>query len=320
VSQIVSPPPGYRYPVPPFPNGWFAVAHSHELLAGAVMPVAAFGHQMVLFRDGAGAAHLLDAHCPHLGAHLGHGGRLEDGCLRCPFHGWRFDASGRCVEIPYAKKIPPGAQLGAWPVREANGFVLAWHHLGAQPPSWEVPLQPEIDSPEWSEPLRRRWRVRAHNQEMAENAVDVMHFRFLHGAGPEEMVLETEGPKMHVRSKLRFSASLGAAEGTITSCNYGFGFVTTRFTGVVDTLLIACMTPIDGRELDVRFDFRIRKLPDETATANVANMFVGQVAHQLEQDIPIWEHKVMHEQPLLVDGDGPIGPFRKWARQFYVRD
>src|SRR5689334_5029083 len=89
--------------IPRYPNGWFAVAYSDELTADSVIPVQAFGRSLVLFRDGGGAARLLNAHCPHLGAHLGFGGRVEDGCIRCPFHHWRFDGTGECVEIPYAK-------------------------------------------------------------------------------------------------------------------------------------------------------------------------------------------------------------------------
>ncbi len=56
----------------------------------------------MLFRAEDGAPHLLDAHCPHLGAHLAVGGKVEAECIRCPFHGWKFDgADGTCVEIPY---------------------------------------------------------------------------------------------------------------------------------------------------------------------------------------------------------------------------
>ena len=62
-----------RFPFP-IPSGWFAVAFSSELEAGEVKPVRYFGKELVLFRTSDGEAHLLDAFCPHLGAHLGHGG------------------------------------------------------------------------------------------------------------------------------------------------------------------------------------------------------------------------------------------------------
>ena len=52
----------------------------------------------------------IDAFCPHLGAHLGYGGLVEESTIRCPFHAWRFDGTGACVEVPYvmpAKWYPP---------------------------------------------------------------------------------------------------------------------------------------------------------------------------------------------------------------------
>src|SRR5262245_6373425 len=120
-----------RFPLPAFPSGWFRVAWSDELAPGAVVPLRWFGRDLVAVRDHDGVARLYDAHCPHLGAHLGHGGCLVDGVLRCPFHGWRFASDGSCVHVPYADKIPPRARLRAWTVREVNGAVLAYHGAGA---------------------------------------------------------------------------------------------------------------------------------------------------------------------------------------------
>src|SRR5688572_14341605 len=75
-----------RFPFSPNPVGWFVVAYSDELPVRGVLPLSYFGTELVLFRDETGAAHVLDAHCPHLGAHLGHGGVVAGGSIRCPFH------------------------------------------------------------------------------------------------------------------------------------------------------------------------------------------------------------------------------------------
>src|SRR5678809_465596 len=79
----------YRFPFPPFPSGWFRVADAGDVRPGTVRPLRYFGRDLVLTRGADGAPHLFDAHCPHLGAHLGVGGRVVDGTLQCPFHGWR---------------------------------------------------------------------------------------------------------------------------------------------------------------------------------------------------------------------------------------
>lgn len=103
-------------------------------------------------------------------------------------------------------------------------------------------------------------------------------------------------------------------EGMLDIHSYGFG--TARFTGLIETLLVTTITPID-EYVDARFSFTVKKLPDESATTLVGKGFVDELCRQVEQDIPIWEKKTFFERPLLCDGDGPIGSFRKWARQYY---
>lgn len=85
------------------PTGWFQVR-----------PIRCFGQELVLFRTESGLAHLFDAYCAHLGAHLGHGGRVESERLACPFHAWEFESSGRCVHVPYAARQPRRGAVRAW--------------------------------------------------------------------------------------------------------------------------------------------------------------------------------------------------------------
>jgi 3-ketosteroid 9alpha-monooxygenase subunit A len=305
-----------RFPFPPFPAGWFQVAWSDELAPSAVVPLSYLGRDLVLFRGADGAARVLDAHCPHLGAHLGHGGRVEGGRLVCPFHGWCFDGDGACVAIPQASKIPPGARVGSWPVREQSGRVMVWHHPAGAPPAWELPALPELEG-EWTPEERRRWVVRSCLQEMAENAVDSAHFRHLHGMGGPTTRLELDGPVMRVHSDAGMHTPRGGVATTVVSTAYGLGFGTVRFRGIVDTFLVSSATPLDEERIELRFGFRVRRLTDEDTTRGVGKAFVREVARQLEQDIPIWENKIYRDPPLLCEADGPIGAFRRWCKQFY---
>jgi nitrite reductase/ring-hydroxylating ferredoxin subunit len=307
-----------HYPFPAFPNGWFQVAYSDELQPAGVIPLSYFGRELVLFRAADGKASVLDAYCPHLGAHLGYGGKVEGDSIQCPFHAWRFDSCGGCTSVPYAKKIPPKAKMRAWPVHEVNGLILVWYHADDAPPSFEIPTLPEFGNEEWTPYERRRWTIRTRHQEMAENAVDSAHFHYLHGTSnmPSSRA-EAEGPILHVFSTTGMSTPRGGVDGSVESTSYGFGYSTVRFRGIVETLLVSSMTALDDEHIDVRFNFTIKKLPDKDVTQGVGKAFIREVSRQLEQDIPIWEHKVYFDHPVLCDGDGPIGLFRKWCRQFY---
>ena len=64
----------------------------------------------------------------------------------------------------------------------------------------------------------------------------------------------------------------------------------------------------------------VKKMMDADITKGVGKAFVAEVSRQLEEDIPIWENKKYVDPPALCDGDGPIGAFRKWCKQFYVEE
>ena len=88
-----------RFPFPR-PYGWFPVGRLDELPDEPVSSLRAQGTDLVLWRDDTAgddesAWRVFDAYCPHLGAHLGVGGRVDGGCLVCPFHEWTFRADGR---------------------------------------------------------------------------------------------------------------------------------------------------------------------------------------------------------------------------------
>src|SRR5919202_504158 len=79
---------------------WQPVALAEELpIDGPPLPVRILGEDLVLFRDQEHRIGLLGVHCAHRGADLSYG-RLEDGGLRCLYHGWLYDVQGRCLEQP----------------------------------------------------------------------------------------------------------------------------------------------------------------------------------------------------------------------------
>lgn len=307
-----------RYPFAPFPNGWFQVAFSEDLAPGAVRPLHAFGRRLVLYRTEGGEARVFDAHCPHLGADLGVGGKVEGDSIRCPFHGWRYGADGACVEVPYAKRIPPAAKLRAWSAREHSGLVTVWHHAEGKEPDHEIPPVAEYGDPGWTPYERRSWRIRTHNHEMGENQVDRAHFRYVHGTlEVPECEAEADGPVFRVYQRSKMQTPRGPVIGKIDITAFGYGVSLVRFSGIVDTLLIACVTPVDGEHVDVQFVFTVKKLANENATKGVGLALIADIEKQMREDTPIWEHKVYHERPLLCDGDGPIAQYRRWTRQFY---
>jgi 3-ketosteroid 9alpha-monooxygenase subunit A len=304
----------------PLPYGWFQVSYSDELAVGEVKPIHYFNRELVLFRTDDGAAHVWDAFCPHLGAHVGYGGKVAGNRIRCPFHAWEYRGSdGKCAVVPYAKRIPPAAAMTTYPVVEKNGMIMTWYHPNDAAPEWEIPDVPEYGDPNWTPYERREWIVRSRNMELAENTVDQAHFFYVHGTNTVASTeISTDGPNLHVVSKSRMGTSKGEADGEILIDTLGFGFGTTRFKGIVDLLVLTSGAPIDDERVHMRLSFSVRKLENSDATKGVGKAFIAEIERQFAQDIPIWEHKIHLERPTLCDGDGPIGTLRSWGRQFYV--
>jgi phenylpropionate dioxygenase-like ring-hydroxylating dioxygenase large terminal subunit len=293
---------------PPVPNGWYAVTSSDALI-DEPLPFVAVERNLVAFRDAEGVAHVLDAFCPHMGAHLGNG-VIEDGCLRCSYHGWRFDGDGACVEIPYSDgRIPSRARVGSHAVREQDGLVLFWHHAGGAAPDYEVPTFDEAHDAEWVGPREFRAEMVASLQDMAENNVDYRHFRFVHGRNENDSStseFSTDGPFSTVVE--RFDAH----DLAFTRFTYGPGIALLRIPELATVLTTT--TPIDRRHVRLLWHFyfpaRIAAAADDVIAGVVGD-------HGLQADLPIWRDKVFLTKPLLVKGDGPITDFRRWYEQFY---
>ena len=325
-----------RIPMP-MPFGWFQVAYSHELATAASMPLRYFDTDLVLFRTESGEAKVLDAYCPHMGAHLGYGIRDQAGggsevrgdSIVCPFHGWAYNGDGLCTDVPYANNLPPKIARGetviqSWPVRERNQVIFVWYHPEGIAPTFEPELIPEAsgDHPEWGSPKIYHWEINTHMQEIGENAVDPAHFLYVHGTQniPETEVMDFDGVNRSGRLISRMATPRGEIVGIIENRNTGPGQATVRFSGICDTILMANLTPIDKETSYASYAFIQKKVNGEEPVGGVADAIVADIRKQMEEDSIIWARKKYFEKPLLCDNDGPFAKFRKWYGQFYAED
>jgi len=170
---------------------WYPIAAAAELDENPVKPIRLLGEDLVLYKDRSGTIGLIDSLCAHRRAHLALG-VPEDAGLRCPYHGWRFNETGQCMEQPaekdrghpYCEKV----KLKAYPVRVACGAVFAY--LGPQPapelPMWDLMTEENVLHEIAYATLPCNWF------QSMENAVDQDHLDWLHVAF-SDYVLERQG-------------------------------------------------------------------------------------------------------------------------------
>jgi nitrite reductase/ring-hydroxylating ferredoxin subunit len=272
---------------------------------------------LVVWRDDAGpepAFRVFDAYCPHLGAHLGVGGRVSDGCLVCPFHEWSFGPDGTNAAIPYADRPNRKARVRSYPTAVRNGLLLFWHHPDpAVEPGWDVP---QALTDEHVEVGRFTWTVATAWQEVAENSVDMAHFQSVHGLERVGEIgdIAIDGPVRTVRSAQLFNSARGTFEGALESNSYGPGVGVIHFDLMGRVTLVSSTTPVDPGHVDVRFT--LYHSGDEIA-AKIGVGFAAEVSRQFNEDIPIWENKRYQPSPALAPTERPVTEFRRWAAQFY---
>jgi phenylpropionate dioxygenase-like ring-hydroxylating dioxygenase large terminal subunit len=304
------------------PFGWFKVAMADELAAGDLILRKYFGTDLVVWRTASGTASCQEAWCPHLGANIGVGGHVDGDCIRCPFHGWGFDASGTNVDIPYADRPNRRSGLRTFPTREHAGIVFAWYHPGGTEPRWEPLPIDEHEDPAFGAYERYDYTVATCLQELGENAFDHAHFEFVHShpkVGTTEEV-RLNGYDRMVLTSQQFPSSRGPVDARIDVYGRGPGCAITRYRGLIDASLVGCSTPIDDETTQLTFLFTLRDADKDERTAKIARAFVRSVTHEVQQDIPIWEAKRYQPNPALAASEKAILDYRRWFSQFYAGD
>src|SRR5262245_42466088 len=308
---------------PEIPSGWYVVAYADEVAPGELRHLRYLEREMVAFRGADGAVSVFDAYCPHLGAHFAFGGRVEGGTLRCPFHGWRFAASGECIEIPYCSRIPPRARALRHEAVERHGHVLVWFDPHGRPPFFEVPELAEWHDPEYTRRwVRYEWTIASHPQEMGENGVDWHHFPLVHHMDtPRGVQARFVGPAYHwsIESGKEYTLQTLTESFDLSGENWGIGYSVTRQKGAFETVIVTGMTPVDRAHVCIKLGVIARRGGrSEAELDQVLSSYMAEHAVVATQDFPIWENKLYRERPLLVEEDGPIADYRKWVRQFYL--
>lgn len=159
---------------------WQPIAAARELTDEQPKKrVKILGEDLLLYRDREGVYALLDEHCSHRGASLFYG-FVEDNGIRCPYHGWLYDKTGRCLEQPFEPNLKFREQTvhGAYPVQKLGGLLFTY--MG---PPERKPLLPRWDILAWKNGFRTILRQETLNcnwLQAEENSADVTHTYFLH--------------------------------------------------------------------------------------------------------------------------------------------
>ncbi len=159
-------------------NCWYMGALASEV-GRTLMVRRVLGTPVLFYRTEAGLPVAMDNRCVHRSFPLDKG-RLEGDCVRCGYHGMRFDASGQCVEMPSLRRAPGHAKQRSYPVRERGPVVWIWMGDAAKADDSLIVDLPWLDSDAWRT-VSGSAEVDANYVAMHENLLDHTHFPVLHG-------------------------------------------------------------------------------------------------------------------------------------------
>jgi phenylpropionate dioxygenase-like ring-hydroxylating dioxygenase large terminal subunit len=159
------------------PEGWYWLVRSGEIKRGKAHPAKFLNTEIVLFRGEDNVVRAFDAYCPHMGAHLCDG-FVEGNSLRCPFHYWKFNSDGKCIEIPAQVETNNIPGLKSHKIQEAYGLIWLW--TGDMSDPEEIPVIPELKGIPTDYKLGSNFLKKCHPNVVMINAIDAQHFRSVH--------------------------------------------------------------------------------------------------------------------------------------------
>jgi len=174
-------------------NCWYVAAWDHELIDGKLLPRTILEERVLLYKGDSGQVVALADRCAHRGVPLSMG-RREGDAVRCMYHGMKYDASGKCIQIPGQQLIPPKLAVRKFPVVERDHLVWIWMGDPARANPDEIVDFPFLRDPKWKG-VPDYLHYDANYLLIVDNLSDFAHLAFVHTktlGGSEEYAYVTK--------------------------------------------------------------------------------------------------------------------------------
>lgn len=325
-----------------YPEGWFCVGLSRDLKPGSSKNQSFMGRETVLFHTRKGSWGMLDAHCPHMGTHIGHGGQVTDTGIACPMHGMAFDPEGCSASI----------STRSYPIREVHGLIMAWYSGNAGEPGWEIPAD-KIEGlrgyENWNPFKVREEIIHCTPEDVFEvHAADPGHNETLHKELDVKIIepFETADFSSHIKITMKHPAdpvgglllkSAGITDGLVETeigvhtFGLGYQFIESKVEAmgiIVKQFMLP--TPIDEKQILLRVVYASPRIENSNAVPKTMKFLPTPIINQvfnvmgyrglmmaIDEHQPLWEHKVRLANPAFRESDSIASQFKDWTRTFY---
>lgn len=193
---------------------WYVAAAAEDVGRGLTSR-RLLGTQVLLYRQSSGSVVALEDRCAHRALPLSMGSVVADRVV-CRYHGFAYDSTGACVEVPSQEHVPYGARVASYPVREEGPFVWVWLGNPRRATGSATPRLPWLQDPAWCA-IGGELTVSAGFMLLHENALDRTHFAFVHPDTAHRGYLEAEPPLQVEVTETSVSYARDFPEGPVTA-------------------------------------------------------------------------------------------------------
>jgi nitrite reductase/ring-hydroxylating ferredoxin subunit len=344
----------YMRPPPQYVHDWFSPLRSSDVVAGKIKNFNFMGNELIAFRDEAGQVVVLDAQCPHFGAHRGVGGRVVDGCVRCPFHGLHFDSNGECVKGDFVQdgKSLRHVKSAPWTVHEVAASIFIWHGSDRARPDRPLRFAEPDFFDGWSEPVTNGGRPLEPTNVFfpTENIIDLQHFHSVHFWKVDAIDRKpAEDDRGAFSALMRITWTLGAQSPSALLRRLGQA-IKTPFVfdiavlgpgmalslaklgpdqgnlEIMNIILITPLNPTDchirvvssvKRTIDTPINKLVRRVLNHGIEELLSRVFLAVATKDFDGDEMIWTRRTFLQNPKPLTEDGPIIEFRRWCERFW---
>lgn len=303
----------------PIPISWYQVAWSHELKRKKIKAVTIGGLPLVIFRTDDGSLYALDAHCPHLGAHLAVNGCVHNNRIKCGFHGWEFDGQGRCQKIPQGAKITPNMRTRSWRVEEHYGIIFVLFDPLGTAPNLKFTRVTHLDNGHFGKLVQKTHDINTRHSDVLENGIDMQHFTTVHGVPMNNPQIGNDpNGGLYFRHQT-VTNRLGLRFNTMMEISYlhpGLQIIHLHNVLGRECIMLSSVTPINNHLVRAHFTTQVRKGRFSLYTTMLTRSLSYFISSTFAQDIPIWNAKIYKTKPILAKGDEGIQRLRHWYQSF----
>ena len=189
---------------------WQPIAIGSRLAPGAARALRIMCEDLTLYRGESGTPHLVGGRCAHRCTVL-HTGWVEADQIRCMYHGWRYDGTGQCTEMPAERQLLADVRVAGYPLHEYAGLIFAYMGAGT-PPEFDLPRRDDFE--------RDDFDISDHEDiwdcnwlQQSENSLDATHLSFVHQWPTPTRLGEEIGPSI---PELSYEETLAGIRQTAT--------------------------------------------------------------------------------------------------------